>query len=567
MSNQNTQQIEASEMNAPSKGFLTLLTVINGWKKLAVLLIAITILELGSILLISDSLSLLIMADPDLRLKNILPNLAFFTDHTILMYIFCIITVYGTIITLQTLYIKSAAQIGYGLSSEIFTKLKFLGYTQFCKLDKAQISAKLVPETQRTASAVITPFLNLISKILLVACILIYLAFDLGLATLLVSGAFLPYILIIIVVLKKLKTNGAKFTQLQTDRQNVIMNVFSADKYLYFNDYFEHLQDSFTKLNQKMANIFAQNTILSQLPKYIVEMMIGFSAIVFYSIHNTIELHENTLSNATILIVAMLKLLPNIQQIYRSTSMIIANVSSLFDIYKLRQQLIICSEADPVSVQHSKIIRGRKNRFELFAEPIELNGNLLRFSKVIVEPGDILAISGISGIGKTTIWENIIQLRNDLKIHPFEELGHSPKRMGSLKGCVGFLGQTAHCDRETLTATLNEQIELSTEELKLLLNSWSISKTITYFTNNSNSAFNTLSGGEKRKIGLINALLSKSEVIFLDEPTNDLDEVSKKHVLALIALIAKKKKKLIIVISHDKDLIELANKQTKLDRS
>lgn len=63
----------------------------------------------------------------------------------------------------------------------------------------------------------------------------------------------------------------------------------------------------------------------------------------------------------------------------------------------------------------------------------------------------------------------------------------------------------------------------------------------------------TLSGGEKRLIVLIRALFSENELIFIDEPTNDLDDRSVEIIIKLLNQI--KNNKYLIINSHD-DRIE-----------
>ena len=64
-----------------------------------------------------------------------------------------------------------------------------------------------------------------------------------------------------------------------------------------------------------------------------------------------------------------------------------------------------------------------------------------------------------------------------------------------------------------------------------------------------------LSGGERQITNIISGLISESEVLILDEPTNALDEELKKGLLEVIEEY--KEKKCIIIITHDKDVYRL----------
>lgn len=69
-----------------------------------------------------------------------------------------------------------------------------------------------------------------------------------------------------------------------------------------------------------------------------------------------------------------------------------------------------------------------------------------------------------------------------------------------------------------------------------------------------------LSGGEKQKIGIIRALLSKANVLVFDKPTSALDKESSRFFQQCINKI---ENKIIIIISHD-DLEYLESKEKKV---
>jgi ATP-binding cassette subfamily C protein len=72
-----------------------------------------------------------------------------------------------------------------------------------------------------------------------------------------------------------------------------------------------------------------------------------------------------------------------------------------------------------------------------------------------------------------------------------------------------------------------------------------------------------MSGGEKQKVSLIRALYKPADVMLLDEPTSALDSKSK---IKLINILNRcKKEKIIIIITHDRDLLSVADKTFNFD--
>ena len=64
-----------------------------------------------------------------------------------------------------------------------------------------------------------------------------------------------------------------------------------------------------------------------------------------------------------------------------------------------------------------------------------------------------------------------------------------------------------------------------------------------------------LSGGMKRRVAIVRAMLAKSQVVILDEPFTGLDEATKKVVIEYIkAMLAGRT---LIVITHDEEDIRL----------
>ncbi|MBV8661396.1 MAG: ATP-binding cassette domain-containing protein [Candidatus Dependentiae bacterium] len=69
-----------------------------------------------------------------------------------------------------------------------------------------------------------------------------------------------------------------------------------------------------------------------------------------------------------------------------------------------------------------------------------------------------------------------------------------------------------------------------------------------------------LSGGMKKRVGLARTLMSNPEIILYDEPTTGLDPISVKLVHELISITQKKLRITSIVISHDVDIFNYADK-------
>ncbi len=70
---------------------------------------------------------------------------------------------------------------------------------------------------------------------------------------------------------------------------------------------------------------------------------------------------------------------------------------------------------------------------------------------------------------------------------------------------------------------------------------------------------NTLSGGTLQKLMLIKAMLQKPQILLLDEPDSFLDFESKKQLYNLLSNDPIARKALVIIATHDKQIIEACN--------
>ncbi len=136
-----------------------------------------------------------------------------------------------------------------------------------------------------------------------------------------------------------------------------------------------------------------------------------------------------------------------------------------------------------------------------------------------VAPGEAVALWGPNGAGKTTL------LRCLLGILPYEGeirlLGFDPRRQGrEIRAQVGYVPQQIrfHSD-QTVWETIGFYAQLRgipAGRAADLIGAWGLG-------NSRGAQVQNLSGGMRQKLMLAIALLSAPPILFLDEPTSNLD--------------------------------------------
>ena len=74
----------------------------------------------------------------------------------------------------------------------------------------------------------------------------------------------------------------------------------------------------------------------------------------------------------------------------------------------------------------------------------------------------------------------------------------------------------------------------------------------------------TLSGGQQQRVAIARALAAKPQIILADEPTGNLDSVTSHEVMGLLRVVAKRYAQTIILITHDQDIAQMADRIVRI---
>lgn len=170
--------------------------------------------------------------------------------------------------------------------------------------------------------------------------------------------------------------------------------------------------------------------------------------------------------------------------------------------------------------------------------------------------GNIYGFSGRNGSGKSTLIKiasgvisptkgKIIHLRNDHEIIP-EKLHH---HMGFVSPYLVLYDEFT-ADENLYHFSKIRGIKYDEERTKYLLNEFELYK-------RRNDYLKGYSSGMKQRMKFIFALLHEPQILFLDEPTSNLDNMGKDKVYEIIS--NEGKKNLVIVASNEESDLRLCN--------
>ena len=173
--------------------------------------------------------------------------------------------------------------------------------------------------------------------------------------------------------------------------------------------------------------------------------------------------------------------------------------------------------------------------------------------------GEFVSILGVSGSGKSTLLNCISSLsaptEGVVKVNNCNPYQLKNSRLSKFRReDISFIFQSYNLlpalpvlENVALPLRLSHK-KVCRDDIQTLLDKMN-------FRADLMSPVSSLSGGEKQKVAIARAILSKTRIIFADEPTGALDSTSRKIIFEMLADLAQEGR-CVIMVTHD---IELAS--------
>lgn len=185
-----------------------------------------------------------------------------------------------------------------------------------------------------------------------------------------------------------------------------------------------------------------------------------------------------------------------------------------------------------------------------------------------IASGDFISIMGPSGSGKSTLLHIISGLDTPTSgIITFDDQNiyqYSDKELSTLRRCkIGFIFQQFNL-LPVLTAKENIVMPLLLDKRQPNEDYFNEITELLGIGNRLSHLPNELSGGQQQRVAIARALITEPEIIFADEPTGNLDSKSGKEVLEILKKVWKELKKTLVIITHDKQIAQIAPRQFQI---
>jgi putative ABC transport system ATP-binding protein len=194
----------------------------------------------------------------------------------------------------------------------------------------------------------------------------------------------------------------------------------------------------------------------------------------------------------------------------------------------------------------------------------------VRGVNIDIKEGEFVAIVGNSGAGKTTLLNCMAGLDDPdygvvffkgKDLHSLDDKEKSRARlldMGFIFQNYALLPHFNARENVALPADIAGFSKALKSRIEELLEGVGISKQAKQYPAQ-------LSGGQLQRVAIARALTNRPKVLFADEPTGDLDSQTGKQVMELIKRFHEETKTTIIIITHEKEIANYAQRQIKIE--
>jgi len=181
--------------------------------------------------------------------------------------------------------------------------------------------------------------------------------------------------------------------------------------------------------------------------------------------------------------------------------------------------------------------------------------------------GETLAIIGLSGSGKSTLLHVLSTLltpdKGDVSLFGEDIASMDAKRLASIKrDALGLVFQQHYLFRGF---SVQENLEVAAMLAKENIDDELLSRL--NIQNTKDQKVTELSGGQQQRVSIARVLTKKPRILFVDEPTGNLDNVTSEEVKSILFEYVKEHDAGMVLVTHNEEFAYSCDKVYRLEDS
>ena len=458
-------------------------------------------------------------------------------------------------------------RINSKVSSDLYLKLLSLNLEFYKQNNSSYLVSTIVAKSQSVGESIFF-FLNIAKSILLLIVVIFTSIIISSKEFLLIFFILFLLFLFIYQILKKyLKILGRIiaseydkiFKNLQEGFLSINLIILHKAKKIFLKE----VSKSFLNLRKSQSNIIIYN----QIPYILLQSVVFIFGIFFLFYQSKINNFLSILPYLSVYLLAAQRIFPNLNEVFSNLSSIKSLQGSLDDTYKLffQSNFFILNEQNNELINfNNKIEFKNVNYKHPDTEVVTINNVSIKIQK-----NSFIGIVGDTGSGKSTFLNLISGLLSPSSgTIVIDDIVLKKNHINNWQNYISLVPQKIFL----LDDTILKNIIFSDKDEKIDYNKLDLAistSDLKDFVNNLKEGLNTavgengqsISGGQRQKIGIARALYRNTNILILDDATNSLDSNSEKIIFNQLKKIGKKT---VFIVTHSKKNLIFCDQIIKL---
>jgi len=466
---------------------------------------------------------------------------------------------------------RFSIDIGSQLQNELFSNLLRRPYIFHKVTDHSRAIALVNQQLPRFIYMVLQPILILLSQ-LMVSVVILGGLFALDPLIALSAGIVVggSYGLTYILLRKALSYHGHWVSKRNDGVQATLSEAFIGVKEIKLRGNEQEYVKRFEIFNRQGLVSTSFIALAGDIPKLVIES-ISFGAIILLAVLMISfgDRDSEVIGLISLYALAGYKLLPTMQQVYRSVSSISAHGSIVSTIASNLDAAADANRNEASASLESDISEMGLANIS-FSYP-EAKDTALKDVSLTFTRGTVNTIAGPSGSGKSTLADIALGLLQPQSGHlTINGKALAEDQLRAYRAAIGYVPQHIFLTNDSVVANIafgvpSDEIDLARVERALAMAKARdfVDKLPNGMHSNLGQDGKLLSGGQRQRIGIARALYHDAQVLILDEPTSALDIESEHEVM--LTLQSLKNAVLIVIISHRPAAIKMSDNITLIE--
>jgi len=320
---------------------------------------------------------------------------------------------------------------------------------------------------------------------------------------------------------------GLKYSKLY----KLLIEIIPGIKVIKYELLQKYILNQLNKITKQMNSLFIKNTIFHNL-LWSINAPLAWTANILILFFGIKELNKGnfTIGLLTVFLMLIWQLL---EPLFEISSMMVC-IEEQKSAYKRINEYRTGTPENELGMIFNGIKKNIKFSNITFKYP-ESNFYLKNIN-LNIKKGQSIAIIGKTGNGKTTIANLLLRLYHQESGKIFlDDIDISSFSIKSIRENIILVPQDIYLYTATLRKNIDIKNQLSDDEILFLLDKLCLTKLLKKLPDGLNTIITengtNLSGGEKKRIGIIRALAFKSNTYIFDEITANLDPNTVKYVI------------------------------------